>query len=58
MARRSDGLFGDIVETTAKFPWWVGVFFALVSFLFLNWYAGKELSVAVGADGILSLIHI
>jgi restriction system protein len=53
MARRSDGFFDDIVETTSKCPWWVGIFLAIASFLFLNWYAGKELPVVVGADGAI-----
>jgi restriction system protein len=52
MARRSNSAFEDIADITSKFPWWVGVFLALVSFLFLNWYAGTEVPVATGIDGV------
>jgi restriction system protein len=58
VARRSNSTFKDIADITSKFPWWVGVFLAVVSFLFLNWYAGKELPVVTlsGIDGIFKNI--
>jgi restriction system protein len=58
MARRSNSIFEDIADITSKFPWWIGVSLALVSFLFLNWYAGKELPVVTlsGIDGIFKNI--
>ena len=65
MARRANSIFEDLADLTSKFPWWVGVSLALISFLFLHAYAGKELSpVAVsGIDGIFknvrpNLLHV
>ena len=54
MARRKNSIFEDIADITSKFPWWVGVSLALVSFLFLHSYAGKELPpvTVLGVDGI------
>jgi restriction system protein len=51
MAHRSNTTFEDIADITSKFPWWVGVSLALITFLFLNWYAGTEVPVATGIDG-------
>jgi restriction system protein len=65
MARRANSIFEDIADITSKFPWWVGVLLALVSFLFLHSYAGKELLpvTASGVDGIFKnvlpdLLHV
>jgi len=65
MARRANSIFEDIADITSKFPWWVGVSLALVSFLFLHSYAGKELPpvTASGIDGIFKnvlpgLLHV
>ncbi len=65
MARRSNSIFEDISDITSKFPWWVGVSLALFSFLFLHWYAGKELPPVTvsGIDGIFQnvlpgLLHV
>lgn len=65
MARRENSIFEDITDITSKFPWWAGVTLALVTFLFLHSYAGKELPpVKVsGGDGIFEgvlpgLLHV
>ncbi len=65
MARRESGIFEDIADITSKFPWWVGVSLALVSFLFLHSYGGKELPPVTvpGVDGIYKsvlpgLLHV
>lgn len=65
MARRGSSIFEDIADLTSKFPWWVGVSLALVSFLFLHSYAGKELPPVTvsGVDGIYKsvlpgLLHV
>ncbi len=65
MSRRANSIFEDIADITSKFPWWVGVFLALLSFLFLHSYAGKELSpfAISGPDGVPnnvlpSLLHV
>lgn len=58
MARRESSIFEDIADITSKFPWWVGISLAFVSFLFLHSYSGKELpQVTVsGVDGIYKSI--
>ncbi len=65
MARRANSIFEDIADITSKFPWWVGVSLALVSFLFLHSYAGRELPPVTvsGIDGIFKnvlpdLLHV
>ena len=54
MARRANSVFEDITYITSKFPWWMGVSLALVSFLVLHAYAGKELPPVTtsGIDGV------
>ncbi len=58
MARRENSIFEDIADVTSKFPWWAGVSLALISFLFLHSYAGKELPpvTAAGIDGIFKSV--
>ena len=58
MTRRENSIFEDIADITSKFPWWVGVSLALVSFLFLHSYAGKELPpvTVTGVDGIFKSV--
>jgi restriction system protein len=58
MARRSNSPFDDIVNLTAKFPWWVGVILALASFLILHSYAGKDFRpvTSPGIDGVFQNI--
>jgi restriction system protein len=59
MARRANSIFEDIADITSKFPWWLGVSLALISFLFLHSYAGKELLpvTASGIDGIFKNVR-
>jgi restriction system protein len=52
MARRSGSIFEDIADITSKFPWWVGVSLALVSFFFLQWYAGTAPPAVTGTGGL------
>jgi restriction system protein len=58
MARRSNSPFDDIVNLTAKFPWWVGVILALASFFILHSYAGKDFRpvTSLGIDGVFQNI--
>jgi len=58
MARRSNSPFDDIVNLTAKFPWWVGVILALASFFILHSYAEKDLRpvTSSGIDGVFQTI--
>jgi restriction system protein len=65
MARRENSIFEDIADITSKFPWWVGLSLALVSFLVLHSYAGKELPPVTvsGVEGIFKsvfpgLLHV
>jgi len=65
MSRRANSILEDIADITSKFPWWVGVSLALVSYLFLHRYAGKALPPVTdsGIDGIFTnvfphLLHV
>jgi restriction system protein len=65
VARRINSIFDDIVNLTSKFPWWVGVSLALVSFVFLHYYAGKDLPPVPSSsiDGVFrnifpSFLHV
>lgn len=51
MARRQS-MAEDIMDITAKLPWWVGVSLAGVSFIILHWYAGQEVPKAEGVNAI------
>lgn len=51
----------DIIEITAKFPWWVGGVLALVSYFSLHILAGKEYQAAgqdLGQAMSGSMIHV
>ena len=51
----------DIIEITAKFPWWVGGMLALVSYFSLHALAGKEYQTAgqdLGQAMSGSMIHV
>ena len=52
MARRKQSTAEDVMDLTAKLPWWVGVSLAVVSFVLLHWYAGQEVPKAEGVDAI------
>lgn len=65
MTRRANSIFEDIADITSKFPWWVGVSLALVSFFFLHSFTGKALPPVTdsGIDGIFksvfpNLLHV
>jgi restriction system protein len=46
MGRRRQSLVEDIIEVTARFPWWVGVLLAVVSYVGLHWLASSKSGVA------------
>lgn len=50
MARRSQSTIEDIMEVTAKLPWWVGVTLALISYIALHQYAIKEIPTPGGVN--------
>ncbi len=51
MARRSQSTLEDVIEITSRFPWWGGVSLALISYLFLHWYAAQVMpSAKAGTD--------
>jgi len=58
MARRKDNLLKDIIEITAKMPWWVGVTLAIVSYLVLSIYSAQDIvsTAVVGKPDIGSII--
>jgi restriction system protein len=51
MARRQS-MAEDVMDITAKLPWWVGVSLAAVSFIILHWYVGQEAPKAEGVNAI------
>ena len=62
MARRSQSTIEDVMEITAKLPWWVGVTLALISYIALHQYAIRELPTAGGVNELgkvaaSSLLH-
>ena len=46
MSRRKQSPLEDLIEITAKFPWWVGVVLAVVSYLLLHYFATKEIAAS------------
>ena len=52
MSRRKQSPFEDLIEITAKFPWWVGVVLAVVSYLLLHYFATKEIVVTADIKGL------
>ncbi|MBI2320134.1 MAG: restriction endonuclease [Betaproteobacteria bacterium] len=62
MARRKQSPFEDLIEITAKLPWWAGVALAVVSYGVLHYFATKEIVVTAdlngggGADGGVDLV--
>jgi restriction system protein len=51
MAKRQS-MAEDVMDITAKLPWWVGVSLAAVSFIILHWYVGQEVPKAEGVNAI------
>lgn len=54
MSRRRErrGLAEDLLEITAKLPWWVGVALAVVSFIVLHGIGSQEISAPAGTTDI------
>jgi len=52
MARRNQSMAEDIIDITAKFPWWVGVILAAISYFGLHSVASK--GMPHGSPGDLS----
>ncbi|MFH0782594.1 MAG: restriction endonuclease [Pseudomonadota bacterium] len=52
MARRSQSTIEDVMDLTAKLPWWVGVTLALISYIALHLYAIRELPNPGGANDL------
>ena len=54
MARRRErkGLADDVMEITAKLPWWVGVVLAVVSYLVLHSVAGQPVATATSTQDV------
>ncbi len=52
MPRRKQGLLEVLVEITAKFPWWVGVVLAILSYLLLHHFATVEIVVSADIKGL------
>ena len=52
MSRRKQSPLEDLIEITAKFPWWVGVVLVVVSYLLLHYFATKEVVVTADIKGL------
>lgn len=48
MARRKQSSFEDIIEITAKLPWWVGIVLAIVFYIVLH--SGATMDIATPTD--------
>lgn len=47
MARRKQNLAEDLIETTSKFPWWVGLVLAVIAYAWLHSVAVSEVTAVV-----------
>lgn len=56
MARRSQSPIEDAIDLTSKLPWWVGITFALISYLLLHWYATQEISPAAELNDMVKSV--
>ena len=58
MPRRKNNLLTDIMEITAKMPWWVGVTLAIVSYLVLSRYSTQDMisTTVNGKPDVASII--
>lgn len=56
MSRRKQSLLEDLIEITAKLPWWVGVVLAVVSYLLLHYFATREIAAATDLKGFTDSI--
>ena len=56
MSRRKQSPLEDLIDITAKFPWWVGVVLAVVSYLLLHYFATREVAASADIKGITGSI--
>ncbi|HYA19174.1 MAG TPA: restriction endonuclease [Burkholderiales bacterium] len=56
MARKNQGLFDDLIEIISKFPWWVGVVLAIVTYSILHSLTNSEISGTPNIKDIGSVI--
>ncbi len=56
MARQKTSAFEDLVLMTSKFPWWVGVTLALVSYGVLHALAGRPFPTAAGPGQVGDIV--
>lgn len=49
MARQKQGLFDEVVEITAKFPWWAGIGLAISAYFLLHQLAIMQNTAPIGA---------
>ncbi len=47
MSRRKQNLAEDLIETTSKFPWWVGLVLAVIAYAWLHSVAVSEVTAIV-----------
>lgn len=66
MARRSQSTIEDVIDITAKFPWWLGVTLAVFAYALLHFCATREVPVTgssvelgkVMSDGLLHTLAL
>jgi len=56
MARRTNSPIEDVLDITSKFPWWLGVTLAAISYFALHWYTMQEPPKAEGLNGLYSAV--
>jgi restriction system protein len=56
MARREQGVIEDLVEIASKFPWWVSVVLAIVTYLVLHSFASMGVAVTADAKNIGAVV--
>jgi restriction system protein len=56
MSRRRQGLFDDLMDITARLPWWVGVLLAVVSYYLLHAVAAMDVSIGGGMEQVGDMV--
>ena len=52
MAKRKQSSFEDIIDITSKFPWWVGILLAILSYFVLHAYAIQQITPPTNSQNL------
>lgn len=55
MPRRKTSPGEDFIEAVSRFPWWVGIGLAIVSYLILHWIVGWPVVQPTGLQGVAAV---